>query len=254
MRKAIKESNQPSPFWTGSRLTLILSLGLFVLPASATDSLAPNTQAAIATQKDKVSYGIGVQLAKTIKGQSIDVNLDLLIKGLQDELSGQTLLMPDEDLNNTMTALQQEMNQKEIQVRAREAEDNKNAGEAFLADNSRKEGIITLQRGLQYKILKASVGNRPRDSDTVTCNYVVTLIDGTEVDKSQVGRPATFQVGTVIPGLREALELMPVGSTWQLFIPPSLAYGERGAGTLEPNTTLIFEVELLSINDKADNP
>jgi FKBP-type peptidyl-prolyl cis-trans isomerase len=98
------------------------------------------------------------------------------------------------------------------------------------------------------------VGNKPTDSDTVSCNYAVTLIDGTEFAKSQMGRPATFQVGTVIPGLREALELMPVGSTWQLFIPPSLAYGERGAGNLEPNTTLIFKVELISIKDKAGNP
>src|ERR1700757_5345718 len=104
MRKVIKESKRPSLFWIGARLTFILSLGLLVLPALATDSLAPNTQAAIATQKDKVSYGIGVQLAETIKGQSIDVNLDLLIKGLQDALSGQMLLMLDEDLNNTMTA------------------------------------------------------------------------------------------------------------------------------------------------------
>jgi len=253
-RKAIQESNQPSVFWGVARLILILGLGLLALPASATDSLAPGTQAAVATQNDKVSYGIGVQLAETLKGQGIVVNLDLLIKGLQDALSGQTLLMSDEDLNNTMTALQQELYQKAMQARAREAEDNKKAGDTFLTDNSKKEGVVTLPTGLQYKVLNAAVGTKPTDADTVTCNYVARLIDGTEFDRSQSGQPTTFQVGAVIPGLKEALELMPVGSTWQLFIPPSLAYGERGAGNLEPNTTLIFEVELISINDKPANP
>jgi FKBP-type peptidyl-prolyl cis-trans isomerase FklB len=112
-----------------------------------------------------------------------------------------------------------------------------------------------LPSGLQYKVVKAADGKKPTDADTVTCNYRGTLIDGTEFDKSQAGQPATFQVGQVIPGFKEGLKLMPVGSTWQFFIPSNLAYGDRGAGnTIGPNTTLIFEVELLSIKDKTANP
>ena len=228
---------------------VMLGIGLLALPAMAQDSTAPTTQ------KDKVSYGIGVQVAKTLKNQGIDINSDLLIKGLRDALSGQKLLMSDDELNNTMAALQQEMTQKQQQARAKEADDNKKAGDAFLADNGKKDGVVTLASGLQYKIVKPAEGKKPTDADTVTCNYRGTLIDGTEFDKSEAGQPATFQVGAVIPGFKEALKLMPVGSTWQFFIPPNLAYGDRGAGNvIGPNTTLIFEVELISIKDKTANP
>lgn len=228
---------------------LVLGLGLLGIPASAQESTAPTTP------KDKVSYGIGVQVAKTLKSQGIDVNTDLVIKGLRDALSGQKLLMSEEDLNTTMGALQQEVAKKQMQERAKLADDNKKAGESFLADNSKKEGIVALPSGLQYKIVKAADGKKPTDTDTVICNYRGTLIDGTEFDKSQSGQPATFQVGQVIPGFKEGLKLMPVGSTWQFFIPSNLAYGDRGAGNvIGPNTTLIFEVELLSIKDKTANP
>ena len=221
---------------------MILALGLLAIPARAQDSAAPTTQ------KDKVSYGIGVQVAKTLKGQGVDVNPDLLIKGLRDALSGQKLLMSDDELNTTMSALQQEMNQKQMQERLKQADDNKKAGDSFLADNGKKQGVVTLPSGLQYKILKPAEGKKPTDADTVSCNYRGTLIDGTEFDKSEAGKPATFQVGMVIPGFKEALKLMPVGSTWQFFIPPDLAYGDRGAGNvIGPNTTLIFEVELLDV-------
>jgi FKBP-type peptidyl-prolyl cis-trans isomerase len=228
---------------------VVLGLGLLAMQASAQDSTAPTTQ------KDKVSYGIGVQVAKTLKAQGLDVNPDLLIKGLRDAMSGQKLLMSDEDLNTTMAALQQEITQKQMQARAKEADDNKKAGDTFLADNGKKDGVVTLPSGLQYKIMKPTEGKKPTDADTVTCNYRGTLIDGTEFDKSEAGQPATFEVGMVIPGFKEALKLMPVGSTWRFFIPPTLAYGERGAGNaIGPNTTLIFEVELLSIKDKTANP
>jgi FKBP-type peptidyl-prolyl cis-trans isomerase len=238
---------------------LIAGLGLLAIPAGAQNSAAPAAQApatqAPTTQKDKVSYGIGVGVARTLKNQGIDVNTDVLMKGLRDALSGQKLEMSDEELNNTMSALQQEVNQRQMQAKAKEADDNKKAGDAFLADNGKKNGVITLPSGLQYKIVKAAEGQKPTDADTVTCNYRGTLIDGTEFDKSEAGKPATFQVGMVIPGFKEALKLMPVGSTWQFFIPPDLAYGERGAGNvIGPNTTLVFEVELISIKDKTSNP
>ena len=228
---------------------LVLGLGLLAIPARAQDSTAPTTQ------KDKVSYGIGVGVAKTLKAQGIDVNLDLVVKGLRDALSAQKLLMSDEEINSIMSALQQEVNQKQMQERAKLADDNKKAGDAFLADNGKRDGVVTLPSGLQYKIVKAADGKKPTDADSVSCNYRGTLTDGTEFDKSQAGQPATFQVGGVIPGFREALKLMPVGSTWQFFIPANLAYGERGAGNvIGPNATLIFEVELVSIKDKTANP
>ena len=233
---------------------LILALALFAIPLEAQDSVTPG-QTAPATQRDKVSYGIGVQVAKTLKAQGIDINPELLVKGLRDALSGQRLLMSDEDLSTTMTALQQEVTQKQMAERAKQADENKKAGDAFLAENGKKDGVVTLPSGLQYKIVKPADGKKPTDADTVTCNYRGTLIDGTEFDKSESGQPASFQVGAVIPGFKEALKLMPVGSTWQLFMPPNLAYGERGAGNvIGPNTTLIFEVELLSIKDTTARP
>ena len=238
---------------------LIAGLGLLAIPAGAQNSAAPTAQApttqAPTTQKDKVSYGIGVGVARTLKNQGIDVNTDVLMRGLRDALAGQKLAMSDDELNNTMSALQQEVNQRQQQAKAKEADDNKKAGDAFLAGNGKKDGVVTLPSGMQYKIVKAAEGQKPTDADTVTCNYRGTLIDGTEFDKSEAGKPATFQVGMVIPGFKEALKLMPVGSTWQFFIPPDLAYGERGAGNvIGPNTTLIFEVELISIKDKTSNP
>lgn len=237
-------------------LALSLGLGLLATQASAQDSAAPakqpaqGTATAAATQKDKVSYGIGVQVARSLKSEGIDINPDLLVKGIQDALAGQKLMMSDDELNATMSAFQQEMQQKETEAKAKEADDNKKAGDAFLAENATKAGVVVLPSGLQYKIVKTGDGKKPTDADTVSCNYRGTLIDGTEFDKNQPGQPATFQVGAVIPGFKEGLKLMPVGSTWQFFIPPQLAYGQRGAGNaIGPNTTLVFEVELVSIKD-----
>lgn len=233
-------------------------LGLLAMQAQAQNAGAPATQpgqTAPSTQKDKVSYGVGVQVARSLKSQGLDIDPDLLVQGLKDALAGQKLLMTDEELNNTMAALQQELAQKEAQAKAKEATDNKKAGDAFLADNAKKDGVVSLPSGLQYKIVKAADGRKPTDADTVSCNYRGTLIDGTEFDKNQPGQPASFQVGAVIPGFKEGLKLMPMGSTWQFFIPPQLAYGERGAGNvIGPNTTLVFEVELISIKGAAGNP
>jgi FKBP-type peptidyl-prolyl cis-trans isomerase len=239
---------------------LAAGLGLLAIQAQAQapTSGAPATQpgqTAPSTQKDKVSYGVGVQVARSLKSQGLDINPDLLVQGLKDALTGQKLLMSDQELNSTMAALQQELAQKEEQAKAKEATDNKKAGDAFLADNAKKDGVVSLPSGLQYKIVKASDGKKPTDADTVSCNYRGTLIDGTEFDKNQPGQPASFQVGAVIPGFKEGLKLMPVGSTWQFFIPPQLAYGERGAGNvIGPNTTLVFEVELISIKGAPGNP
>jgi len=235
-------------------ILLFALVASLTIPLRAQDSVAPG-QTAPATQRDKVSYGIGVQVAKTLKAQGIDINPDLLVKGLRDGLTGQKLLMSDEDLSTTMTALQQEVTQKQMAERAKQADENKKVGDAFMAENGKKDGVVTLPSGLQYKVVKPADGKKPTDADTVTCNYRGTLIDGTEFDKSEAGQPASFQVGAVIPGFKEALKLMPVGSRWQFFIPPNLAYGDRGAGNvIGPNTTLIFEVELVSIKDATAHP
>ncbi len=200
------------------------------------------------TDKDKVSYGIGVSMAKNLKTQKIEVNLDPLLQGLQDELKGGKLLMTDADLQATLGHFKQELMQKHAEAMKKAAADNQKEGDTFLAENKKKKDVKTLPSGLQYKIIKEGKGKKPKESDTVEVNYRGTLINNTEFDSSyKRGQPATLKVKDIIPGWREALQLMPVGSKWQLFIPAKLAYGEKGAGPIGPNSTLIFEVELLGI-------
>ena len=220
-----------------------IALALLVIPVHA-------QQTAPQTQNDKTSYAIGVQVAEGIKGQGIDVNAAMVAQGVRDALAGAKLLMSDDEIAAVMTALQQEMKQKQQEELTAMLDKNKKDGEAFMTANAKKDGVVTLPSGLQYKIITAGQGKKPTDADTVVCHYRGTLLDGKEFDSSYGGTPATFGVKDVIPGFREAVKLMPVGSKWQLFIPPDLAYGERGAGNaIEPNSTLIFELELLSIKD-----
>ncbi len=204
---------------------------------------------ALTTQKEKIGYAIGVDAARNFKRLGLDFDLEALIKALHDVYSGNKLLMSDEEMRTVMTAYQKEIAQKQADAAKITAEKNKKEGDAFLAANKAKEGVITLPSGLQYKILKEGNGKKPTDADTVQVHYRGTLIDGTEFDSSiKRGQPATFPVKQIIPGWREALKLMPVGSRWQLVIPPELAYGAQGAGgEIGPNATLIFEVELLAI-------
>jgi len=201
------------------------------------------------TPKDKLSYGIGADLGRNLQRLGVEVDLNLLGKGLADALSGAQLQMSDDEIGATLNALQAQIQRKAAQATGAAGEENKQAGEAFLAQNKTKEGVVTLPSGLQYKILKAGDGKKPAATDSVECHYRGTLINGTEFDSSyRRGQPAVFGVTQVIPAWQEALQLMPVGSKWQLFVPPSLAYGERGAGReIGPNSTLIFEVELLGI-------
>lgn len=201
------------------------------------------------TQKEKISYSLGADMAKNFKKLGVEIDMDTLMKGMKDVYSDAKPLMSDEEVRATMTTLQTELRQKQMEAAKAAADENKKAGEAFLEENKKKEGVVVLPSGLQYKILKPGDGKKPTDTDTVECNYRGTLIDGTEFDSSyKRGQSASFKVTGVIAGWTEALKLMPVGSKWQLFVPPQLAYGERGAGReIGPNATLIFEVELLGI-------
>jgi FKBP-type peptidyl-prolyl cis-trans isomerase FklB len=201
------------------------------------------------TPQEKLSYGIGADLGRNLKRLGIDVNPELIRKGIADGLSDGKLQMSDEEIGAALQGLQAQIQRKAAQAASVAGEENKKAGEAFLAQNKSKEGVVSLPSGLQYKILKAGDGKKPTEADQVECNYRGTLINGTEFDSSyRRGQPATFGVTQVIAGWKEALQLMPVGSKWQLFVPPELAYGERGAGReIGPNSTLIFEVELLAI-------
>lgn len=214
---------------------------------NAATTASPKPDSPLKTQKDKLSYAIGMQVGGTISRQGIEVDPNVLLEGLKDAMAGKPI-MTEEDVRATMMQLQSDMLAKQKQA----GEANKKEGEAFLAANKGKEGVITLPSGLQYKVLKEGTGPKPAATDTVLCNYRGTLINGKEFDSSyKRGEPAKFPVNGVIKGWTEALQLMPVGSKWQLFIPAELAYGERGAGAdIAPNSTLIFEVELLSIEGK----
>ena len=207
------------------------------------------------TQKDKASYAIGLNIGKSMHKDSVDVDPNILLRGMKDGLSGAKPLLTDEEAKTAMVALQADLRKKGEEKMLIQGEANKKQGDAFLAENKTKDGVVTLPSGLQYKILKEGTGPKPTTTDTVVCNYKGTLLDNTEFDSSyKRGQPATFPVSGVIKGWTEALQLMPVGSKWELFVPADLAYGARGGpgGGIGPNATLVFEVELESIQPKAD--
>jgi FKBP-type peptidyl-prolyl cis-trans isomerase len=204
------------------------------------------------TEKDKESYAIGLNVGKGLHRDSIDVEPKILLQGIEDAMADGKLLLTDDETKTVLVDLQNQVRQRQEEKRLALVETNKKEGDAFLAANKTKEGVVTLPSGLQYKVLVAGTGAKPSAADTVVCNYRGTLLDNTEFDSSyKRGQPLTFTVGGVIKGWTEALQLMPAGSKWQLFIPPDLAYGERGSGPIGPNATLVFEVELVSIQAKA---
>jgi FKBP-type peptidyl-prolyl cis-trans isomerase FklB len=205
----------------------------------------------LTTEKDKQSYAIGLNVGKSLHRDDIDVDPKIVLQGLKDAMADGKVLLTDDQIKTVMTDLQNQVRQKQEEKRQAMAESNKKDGAAFLAANATKPGVVTLPSGLQYKVLTAGTGAKPTATDSVVCNYRGTLLDNTEFDSSyKRGQPATFPVTGVIKGWTEALQLMPVGSKWQLFIPADLAYGERAQGPGGPNATLVFEVELLSIQPK----
>ena len=222
----------------------LAALGLLAGALSAADS-APTLK----TEQDKISYSIGLNIGRNFKSQGIDANPDLVGAAIRDVLKGNKPLLTEEEAMAVLGNFQKEMRAKQMAKASESGDKNKKEGVAFLAANKTKDGIKTTASGLQYKVIKAGTGKIPKATDTVKTHYAGTLIDGTEFDSSiKRGEPATFPVGGVIKGWTEALQLMPVGSKWQLFIPADIAYGEPGRPpVIGPNATLIFDIELLSI-------
>ena len=220
----------------------IVSIGFLFGVCSAAEKLE------LKDRKDKESYSLGYQFGQNMKAQGVELNLEVYTSGIRDALRGTNPALSQEEIQKTVSDLQKRImaaQQKELKEMA-----DKNLADAkvFMEENKKKEGVKTLPSGLQYKILAEGSGKTPKATDEVTVNYKGTLVDGSEFDNSyKRGAPANFRVDKVIRGWTEALQLMKEGSKWQLFIPPELGYGERGAGSVPPNSTLIFEVELISV-------
>jgi FKBP-type peptidyl-prolyl cis-trans isomerase FklB len=225
------------------RLILILAAFSLVLPLFGQEKSSP-----LKDQKDKVSYSLGLNIGFNLGRQNVPINPDALVAGIKDAIANKPQLTPDQ-IKETMTAFEKDMEQKQKAA----ADKSASEGTKFLEENKKKEGVKTTASGLQYKVVKEGTGAQPKASDTVTVNYRGTLINGTEFDSSyKRGEPATFPVNGVIKGWTEALQLMKAGSKYQLFIPPNLAYGERAVGPdISPNSTLIFDVELMDVKPPA---
>jgi FKBP-type peptidyl-prolyl cis-trans isomerase len=219
--------------------------------ASVTQKVEP---VVMQSRKDKISYAFGVDLARDIQRQKDEVNVDLMMRALTDTLAGKPLVMTDEEVKATLKKFEEEQKHDYEHAKSMIGERNKREGETFFSENAKKDGVVTLPSGLQYKILKQADGKKPAIDDQVVCHYRGMLVDGTEFDSSyKRNEPVTLPVRSIMAGWTQALQLMPVGSKWQIVIPPQLAYGEKIVAGLGPNATLIFEVELLSIKDKSQD-
>jgi len=223
----------------------ILTLALLLAPVLANAQEAP----ALKTDKEKLSYAMGMDLGSQLKSRSVEIDPAIFARGLTDALAGGKTLLTDAEAKAVITELQKAILVKQAAEAKVVGEKNTKEGDAFMATNKAKEGVVTLASGIQYKVLSPGTGKQPTIDDTVVCHYRGTLIDGKEFDSSyKRGQPATFAVKGVIKGWTEVLQLMPVGSKWQVVIPPALAYGARGSGPdIGPNATLVFEIELVAI-------
>lgn len=222
----------------------VAALGASLL---ATQASAGDVQV-LKTQKDTVSYSIGVQTGRQFKKDDIELNTELFVRGLKEGLAGTKPLLTDKELRKVMGSVLAEVRQKAALQRHLATLENKKKEETFLAANKAKDGVVALPSGVQYTVLKEGDGKKPTDADTVVVNYRGTLLDGTEFDATENGKPTDLKVATLIPGWKEALKMMPAGSKWHLVIPAQLAYGERGVGQdIGPNQTLLFDVELVAV-------
>jgi FKBP-type peptidyl-prolyl cis-trans isomerase len=248
---ATNQSTTPPPAKTSASSQSSAS-GKTSTGATAQHRAAP-APLVLKTDKDKQSYAIGMNIGKSIHRDGVDVDPNILLRGMKDAIAGGKTVLSDEEAKTVMTNLQANMLKEQAEKAQQAGDANKKAGDAFLAANKTKDGVVMLPSGLQYKILTQGSGPKPTATDTVVCNYKGTLLDNSEFDSSYSrNQPLTIPVSGVIKGWTEALQLMPVGSKWQLFIPSDLAYGPQAKGPIGPNSTLIFEVELLSIQDKKE--
>jgi FKBP-type peptidyl-prolyl cis-trans isomerase FklB len=207
-------------------------------------------QVKLENQKDKVSYSIGLNVGTSLKKDSIAITPEAFLRGVIDAGADSAhRLMSEKEVRETMTAFQEEMRTKQTELAKAAGEKARVAGEAFLAENAKKPGVVTLPSGLQYKVITEGKGKKPKATSTVTAHYIGKLVDGTEFYNSHKrGQPATFPLNGGIKGWTEGIQLMKEGSKWELYIPSSLAYGENGAGSvIPPNAALIFEVELIAV-------
>ena len=224
-------------------LAAMLSLSVLLAAAFAGE------ESRLEREDQKVGYSIGYQVGGDFKRQGLCVNHEMVIRGVLDALAGSESLMTEDEMARTLVRLQSEARAAQEQQRQELARWNLAEGAAFLAANAKREGVQTLPSGLQYRIVEEGSGRTPSATDTVTVHYRGTLIDGTEFESSyDRGEPATFGIEGVIPGWSEALQLMKEGARWQLFVPPYLGYGERDSDRVGPNSTLIFEVEMISVD------
>jgi FKBP-type peptidyl-prolyl cis-trans isomerase FklB len=236
--------------------TMMLGASLLARGAEGDANTNTNVSSELKDKKDRTSYALGMNMGANLKKQGVEVNPDLLLRGLRDAMQTDKTLLTEEQMRETFKELQTEMQAKYQQRRTEQLGKNKTEGEKFLAENKSKEGVVALPDGLQYKVIKEGDGPSPKASDQVSVKYTGKLINGTVFDSSDKhgGQPAKFRVDGVIKGWTEALQKMKKGSHWELYIPSDLAYGERGSGAqIEPNSTLIFDVELVDITP-ADKP
>lgn len=229
------------------RLVAVAVMGLAMSTTIAASAATDATS--LTTDMDKLSYSIGADLGKNFKKQGIEISPAAMAKGLQDGVSGGKLLLTEEQMKEVLSKFQKDLMEKRTADFNKQSEANKAKGEAFLNQNKSKQGVISLPSGLQYKIIQKGDGAKPSKDDTVTVDYTGTLVDGQVFDSTEkTGKPATFKVSQVIPGWTEALQLMPAGSTWEVYVPSGLAYGPRSVGgPIGPNETLIFKIHLISV-------
>lgn len=213
----------------------------------------PEAIPGLPTEKDRHSYMVGMALGRQFEPMKDEIDLDVVVKALKSTIAGEKLLMTDEQAQAIGEGFQRKLQAKQVEKMMADARTNAEAGDKFLAENAKKPGVVTTDSGLQYLVIEAGKGARPKASDTVRVNYKGTLLDGTVFDDSaQHGGPAEFPLAQVVPGWQEGIVLMPVGSKYRFWIPASLGYGETGTpgGPIPPNATLVFEVELLDIVGK----
>jgi len=233
------------------KIVCFMALVLFFAFACNKDGMPSKqfTQADLKTQVDKVSYGIGMDMGKNFKKNDVQINTELLLKGLNDSISGTPPLMTDDEMRMAMQEFQRDMMKKMRDSGSKKAVENREKGKKFLAENVKHPGVKTTASGLQYEIINVGSGEQPKPEDTVTVHYTGTLTDGTEFDSSRKrGEPTKFQLNKVIPGWTEGVGLMKPGAKYKFFIPDNLAYGERQMGDkIPPGSVLIFDVELISV-------